>query len=294
MRPSHRSTDAEPDPPPPGRPNVVRRTSDRAQQYVERTTTRYEPARYLVLAYERFRRLNGTILAASIAFRIFLFLVPLTLLLVGLAGFSASSGSDLEHDSKRLGSALAATVAQAGADSRKSWWVLIVVGGFTTLYTASSLFSTLSRCSAQLWEMWEYRPARARQRVRFVGGLLLTLAFLLVERWIRTDLALGILLRVATVAAHLGLALLLLAFLPNRASRWIDLLPGAVVTTAGLALNVFTVVWLPRKLASLSETYGALGVAVATLSYLALLGYLLVASILTNVMWQETRYAARR
>jgi hypothetical protein len=34
-------------------------------------------------------------------------------------------------------------------------------------------------------------------------------------------------------------------------------------------------------------------VAVA-LSYLALLGYLLVASIRTNVMWQEYRYAARR
>jgi uncharacterized BrkB/YihY/UPF0761 family membrane protein len=66
-----------------------------------------------------------------------------------------------------------------------------------------------------------------------------------IERWIRTDLALGIVLRVATVAAHLALALLLLAFLPNRASRWIDLLPGAIVTTAGLlTLNVFTVVWL--------------------------------------------------
>jgi uncharacterized BrkB/YihY/UPF0761 family membrane protein len=84
------------------------------------------------------------------------------------------------------------------------------------------------------------------------------------------------------------LALLLLAFLPNRAGRWSDLLPGALVATAGMvALNVFAVVWLPHKLASFSETYGALGVAVTTLGYLVLIGYLLVLSILTNVMYQE-------
>ena len=66
-------------------------------------------------------------------------------------------------------------------------------------------------------------------------------------------------------------------------------IPGVLVATVGLVgLNIFTVVWLPQELASLSATYGALGVAVATLSYLALLGYLL-ASILTNVIWHEYR-----
>ena len=93
---------------------------------------------------------------------------------------------------------------------------------------------------------------------------------------------------VTSIAVHGALALLLLAFLPNRATRWHDLLPGALVATVGLVgLNVFAVVWLPHKLASLSETYGAIGVAVVTLGYLVLVGYLLVASILTNVMWHE-------
>jgi membrane protein len=138
--------------------------------------------------------------------------------------------------------------------------------------------------------MWEYHPAPARQRLRFIAGLLITLAYLLLTRWIRSDLAVGIVLQVVSIAAHLVLAVLLLAFLPNRASQWRDLVPGALVTTVGLiGINVFTVVWLPHKLASLSETYGALGVAVATLSYLAMVGYLLVASILTNVMWHEYR-----
>jgi membrane protein len=269
---------------------VVRRTTERAQRVVDDTSTRYVPARYLVLAYERFRRLNGSILAASIAFRVFLFLVPLTLILVGLAGYSAASGNDLDKDGERLGAALASTVAQAGNDSKRSWWVLILVGAATMLYTASSLFSTLSRSSAQLWEMWEYHPAPARQRLRFIAGLLITLAYLLLTRWIRSDLAVGIVLQVVSIAAHLVLAVLLLAFLPNRASHWRDLVPGALVTSVGLiGINVFTVVWLPHKLASLSETYGALGIAVATLSYLALVGYLLVASILTNVMWHEYR-----
>jgi membrane protein len=279
------------DEPPRSRPaGVVRRTTERAQHVVDDTSARYAPARYLVLAYERFRRLNGSILAASIAFRVFLFLVPLTLTLVGLAGYSAASGNDLQKDANGLGAALASTVAQAGNDSRRSWWVLILVGVASMLYTASSLFSTLSRSSAQLWEMWEYQPTPARQRLRFIGGLLLTLAYLLLSRWIHTNVALDVVLHVVSIAAHVVLAVLLLAFLPNRANHWSDLVPGALVTSAGLVgINVFTVVWLPHKLASLSATYGALGVAVATLSFLALVGYLLVAAILTNVMWHEYR-----
>jgi uncharacterized BrkB/YihY/UPF0761 family membrane protein len=280
-----------PDEPPRSKPpSVIRRTTERAQHVVNDTTERYEPARYIVLAYERFRRLNGSILAASIAFRVFLFLVPLTLTLVGLAGYSAASGNDLDKDADRLGSALASTVAQAGSDSKRSWWVLVLVGAVTMLTTASSLFSTLSRSSAQLWEMWEYHPTPARERARFVGGLLLTLAYLLLSRWLRTGFAVGVVLHVVSIAAHVVLAVLLLAFLPNRAAHWRDLLPGALVASAGLVgINVFMVVWLPHKLASLSATYGALGVAVATLSFLALIGYLLVASILTNVIWQEYR-----
>jgi membrane protein len=276
------------EPPAERRTSAVRRTADRAHAYVDRTTNRYVPARYGMLAFERFRRLNGSILAASIAFRIFLFLVPLTLTLVGVAGYSVAAGDDLETKSRRLGSALAAAVAQAGSDSKRSWWILIAIGFFTMLTTASSLFSTLSRSSAQLWEMWEYQPTRAAQRVRFLGGLLLTLVILLVGRWIRTSTALAVVVHITSIALHAVLALLLLAFLPNRATRWHDLLPGAFVATAGLVvLNVFAVVWLPHKLASLSETYGALGVVVTTLGYLVLLGYLLVVSILTNVMWRE-------
>jgi uncharacterized BrkB/YihY/UPF0761 family membrane protein len=149
------------EPPAEGPASVVRRTADRAKGYVDRTTDRYVPARYGVLAFERFRRLNGSILAASIAFRVFLFLVPLTLTLVGIAGYTVAAGNDLRQNSGRLGSALATAVAQAGSDSKRSWWILIIVGFFTMLTTASSLFSTLSRSSAQLWEMWDYQPTPA-------------------------------------------------------------------------------------------------------------------------------------
>jgi hypothetical protein len=44
---------------------------------------------------------------------------------------------------------------------------------------------------------------------------LVPLAILLVGGWIRTGLAVGVALHIVTIAMHLGLALLLLAFLPN-------------------------------------------------------------------------------
>jgi uncharacterized BrkB/YihY/UPF0761 family membrane protein len=289
--PTHDEPEAEVSAPAPA-PAVgfVKRTSARAQRAMDVATERYEPTRYMLGAYLRFRRLNGSLLAASIAFRVFLFLVPMTLVGVGVAGYAASTGTDVKNSSKRLGAALAQSLATAGHDSKKSWWLLVIIGLFASLFAASSLFSTLSRSSAQLWEMWEHAPTGASKRLRFMGGLVLVIAFIAVSRIIRSNLALGIMINVFGVAAHLGLALLLLAFLPNRATRWVDLLPGAIVAAAGLvALDVFTVVWLPHKLASLSETYGTMGVAVAILSYLALLGYLIVAAILTNVMWREYR-----
>jgi uncharacterized BrkB/YihY/UPF0761 family membrane protein len=289
--PTHDEPEADVDAPPPA-PTVgfVKRASARARHAMDVATERYEPTRYMLGAYYRFRRLNGSLLAASIAFRVFLFLVPMTLVGVGVAGYAASTGTDVGKSSKRLGTALAQSLAAAGRDSKKSWWLLVVIGLFAALFAASSLFSALTRSSAQLWEMWEHAPTGASKRLRFMGGLVLVIAFIAVSRFVRSNLALGIMINLFGVAAHLGLALVLLAFLPNRATRWVDLLPGAIVAAAGLvALDVFTVVWLPHKLASLSETYGTMGVAVAILGYLALLGYLIVAAILTNVMWREYR-----
>jgi hypothetical protein len=245
------------------RVSVVRRTADRAKGYGSHDG----PARAGLPWRARLRALPAAEpeILASIAFRVFLFPVPLTLTLVGIAGYpSLRLASDESPWGSRRRLPRPARLRR-GDPFRAS---------FTMLTTASSLFSTLSRSSAQLWEMWDYQPTPALRRVRFLGGLLLTLVILLVGRWIRTSAALAVVVHITSIAVHGALALLL-AFFPTgdalaRPPAW------RAVATAGLVgLNVFAVVRLPHKLASLSETYGALGVAVVTLGYLVLLGYLL-------------------
>src|SRR5215831_2525282 len=94
--PTHDEPEADVETAPPA-PAVgfVKRTSARAQRAMDIATERYEPTRYMLGAYHRFRRLNGSVLASSIAFRVFLFLVPMTLVAVGVAGYAASSGTDV-------------------------------------------------------------------------------------------------------------------------------------------------------------------------------------------------------
>ncbi len=72
--------------------------------------------------------------------------------------------------------------------------------------------------------------------------------------------------------------------------RWTDLVPGAVLVGAGLALiQVITANFLGPKLAHESSLYGSLGVSFVVLGWLYALGRLLVAAPLLNSAMVEHR-----
>lgn len=251
------------------------------------------PARLLVDLYRRYRRTNASLIVGSIAYRVFLLMVPATLVITALAGYSSASGEDpgVQFGTEmRLSEVLRAAVSRAGADSGNGWQVALIIGLSGVVVAGYGLYSTLFYGYAQLWEL---SAAENRKRLassaRFIGGLVAFVAFLAVMAWVRNHGAIiGVLGVAVSIVANLALFLLLSVALPHRGQEWVNLVPGAIsggIATVGLQIVAAT--WLPNQIAHRSQTYGVLGIALALLAYLALLGSALVLVPLVNATWYD-------
>ena len=106
-----------------------------------------------------------------------------------------------------------------------------------------------------------------------------------VEGFVATMLVLGV---------AFGFWLRRVARLPNAATGWLELVPGAVVVAVGLqAMHVFTVYFLGPKLESATQLYGIVGVVTTLLFWFYLGGRLIVAGATLNVEFTELRAAKR-
>jgi uncharacterized BrkB/YihY/UPF0761 family membrane protein len=87
-----------------------------------------------------------------------------------------------------------------------------------------------------------------------------------------------------------GLRLAASRTLPNRASGWLDLVPGAALIALGLqAMHVFTAFFLGPKLMSATELYGLIGIMTTMLVWFYIAGRLVVAAATLNATSVERR-----
>lgn len=274
----------------------------RAQAAVDGLLSRLDGAQrqfpWLALPIEFVRRwtnTNASVLAGHLAYRVFVFLLPLMLLIVGGLGFAASSGTDIESEltqSSGVGRAVASTLADTGEQAQGGRLQLILFGAFALLLAASGLVKALQLVFATAWGVSaKSGPSRFRVLVRFLPGVLVVLGAVAFRQWLDRG---GLVLTLGTEVLSMvvdAIALLALSWvLPRRAEQWTDLLPGAVVGGVGLGLlHIAALVYFPNRLERASALYGTLGVAVVTLLYMFLLGQVLVASALTNAVWLDRR-----
>jgi uncharacterized BrkB/YihY/UPF0761 family membrane protein len=78
-------------------------------------------------------------------------------------------------------------------------------------------------------------------------------------------------------------------FVHAPGAGWRDLLPGAIFVGVGIqVLHLITVYWITHLLTSKSETYGAIGAALAILFWAYLLGRVVAASAVVNAAaWHQ-------
>ena len=82
--------------------------------------------------------------------------------------------------------------------------------------------------------------------------------------------------------------------LPRADVHWTKLIPGSVLVAVGVeGLQIVTVVWFTRYIESKSETYGAIGAALAILLWAYFLGRIVVSGAMLNAALYEQEQRGR-
>jgi membrane protein len=285
----------------------LRAEQARAVRGIERTRTRLEAARpnsrALDAAFRAFERdiaAGGGVLAGAVAFRIFLFLVPYTFVLVCVFGVGASAANQAPGSLARdagIGGLAAKAMGSVGDLSTTERIVSLAVAGFALLLATRALLKVLRIVHALIWHT---RAGKAEKPARAAGMLIgvVTLAMgvaVLVGKLRGESVLLGLVATLLYVAVPFTVWLLVSWYMPRPADLpWTALLPGAVFFGVGIeVLHVVTVYWIAREVESKTDTYGALGFALALLLWAYLLGRVVTsATVINESLW--SRYQERR
>jgi uncharacterized BrkB/YihY/UPF0761 family membrane protein len=244
--------------------------------------------------YQRDRRHAGSVLAAGLAFRLFLMLLPLFLLASSALGFLAGEHGRPESavgDALGLGSAVVKVMTDSGAEARDGRWLLLLTGLVLLAYSANSAYRALRLVHVVAWQG---RLERAGLLTTVLVGMLLIAVLLwlalesvVASRFPNSWPLTGLLL----IAALGGTWLLISMLLPHGDAPWRALVPGAAIVAIGVgAMHLVSSYYIPHKLSSTSQLYGALGVAATVMTWLFVGCRLIVsASVLNALLWERGR-----
>ncbi|MBS1837421.1 MAG: YihY/virulence factor BrkB family protein [Actinobacteria bacterium] len=249
--------------------------------------------------YERDSGIAGGMLAGAIAFRLFLLIVPLLLILVAGVGFlHASNASGSTSRQLGLSAALVDTMSTVGANAARGRWVTLLVGFGASVMAIRTLIKSLRIVHNLAWGT--RRKASANRPIELVVGVgvvALVLVYVIGAQWLRSNTPGGGILISFVIGGGATLVWLLVEVLMPHAegAPWTALVPGALlVGVMTEALHAVTVFYFAGRVARMSQTYGPLGVAIVALLWLYLLGRMMVSSAVLNAgLWdRRTRGAA--
>ncbi|WP_236790923.1 YhjD/YihY/BrkB family envelope integrity protein [Amycolatopsis sp. GM8] len=273
----------------------VRATLRRCQAGIDAGAARYPPVAVLVEMARRDRAISGRLLAAALAFRIFVWLLPCTLLVVAVLGFIAKEAAlpDLAERA-RLSPLTRSLLEQIGGQAQQGRYVVGGVGLVSLAFASTALGRTLDGVRGRAIPGLPPGSRRAGvARAARYAGILLTIAltgFLGPLIQSATDIP-TVVVSVVTLGIFIALGIALLRTDPLTPRR--DLVPGAVLFALGLeVLRLVAAYFLPAKLTRASELYGALGVAAALLVWLTLMARLVVLGHLLNAVLVDRHHTA--
>jgi uncharacterized BrkB/YihY/UPF0761 family membrane protein len=271
-------------------------TVDRATTTAETARSRWTAVDVAFTVRDRDQRVVGSVLAGAIAFRLFVYLLPLFLAVVTLLGLLVSlddAAPEEAGDGLGMSHYLVDSVATAARETNRSLWILVPVAGWAIYSAGVGAVKVLRAIHALAWG----RPVErlSRSGVAAVGAFGCAVAVLAVvaatQALRERSAGLGVGFSLGEVALLVALWWVVSHALPRDPDAgWWALLPGAVLVGVGAwGLHLLSVYFLARRVASASELYGSLGVAAALLAWLYLLGRLMVASAMLNATLWERR-----
>jgi uncharacterized BrkB/YihY/UPF0761 family membrane protein len=283
---------------------IVKRVRTRVDDVTTKATAiataarkRYRHVETAFQTYDRDKRAVGNVLAGAVAFRLFVYLLPLALALLTIlgiiAGFNPSEPQQLVHQSG-LGKSIVDSVSTATASSKKSLWILVPLSLYALYSGGRGVLKVLHAIHAVAWGEPLTKMRRGVSAAFALFGVALgLLVVVLLLQWIHKQVGgLGLVATLMTTVVYIGAWLAASRALPHGDAPWQALLPGAIVVGVGVeALHLVSLFYLGSKIASASETYGSLGAAAAIIAWLYLIGRLFVASAMLNATMWERREA---
>jgi uncharacterized BrkB/YihY/UPF0761 family membrane protein len=246
-------------------------------------------------AFEKELALGGGLLAGGLAYRLFLWLLPIGLVGAQLLGFWLGSNEEAVEDAARefgIGAAAVASAERAVETSQTNRFLLLLGGLVALAWFSLGFVRALQLAYSLAWGLPRPKLHKPLYAVLVFNGLFLTLAVAgAALAWLRGELGLfGIVGVLLTIAFQTAVALLVMWLLPHRATRWQELLPGAVLIAVGAQLvSVAVVFYFAPRIGRSTELYGALGTAAVLLVWLYVLARLITSGAFLNATLWERR-----
>jgi membrane protein len=277
----------------------ARLESERAREYAEDARERSPLVALGFDVYERDRRHLGGLLSGALAYRFFLWVLPFTLLFVGVLGaVTAAVGETPDELSDDLG--LQGTLADLMRDAaeQRGWWIALVIGLFGTAYAGLGAVRTLRIAHAAAWGV---RPERAARPAMDSAWLFVVLLVALAASAFATFLRErsgpvgGLVTVLGLWALYFVIALRLAEVMPHRDVPRRALVPGAVLVALGAqGLHLFTAYYLTDRAERATSVYGAIGAALVILLWLFILARLVMGGAVLNAELAARRERSRR
>jgi uncharacterized BrkB/YihY/UPF0761 family membrane protein len=244
-------------------------------------------------AFEKDVAAGGGVLAGAVAFRVFLFMIPYVFLLVVIFGLGASVGDeDPGHLARKAGiGGIAGKAFSSIGDLTTGQRVAsFFVATFALLLATRALLKVLRIVHALVWRTPAGKPPSMMRAagvlILVVTGALAIIALIgqLRERSFLLGLVGTLLFLAIPCAVWIGVSW----FMPHPPEvPWTAFIPGAVVFGIGMeVLHIITVYWISREIENKTDTYGAIGFALALLLWAYLLGRLITsAAVVNETLW---------
>jgi uncharacterized BrkB/YihY/UPF0761 family membrane protein len=271
-----------------------KRLADRAEAERER----HRSVDALFETIDRDADVAGGIIAGALAYRLFIWLLPLALVAVaglGIAADASSESPESAAESLGLGGLVSSSIAGAARSSAR--WYALLIGVPALLLATRSGLRVLIGAHRLVWA--DSRAAAPKPTVVGTLRLLgLLLGFAVVSVCVSAVRArsgeIGLVVAILAVLPYAALWLLVSVRLPHRGAPWTALLPGALLFGAGTELMHVAAAYVLAPWALTKQgTYGALGAAAALLVALFLFARLAVgAAALNATLWERRARAA--
>ncbi len=277
----------------PSRIAALRARSQRLGERAQVERSRHGTVDALFEMADHDAEVGGSIMAGALAYRLFIWLLPLALVAVAGLGIASSAASRTpESAAKSAGLAGLVSSSVAGAANSSARWYAVLIGIPILVVTTRSVLRTLIVAHRLIWT--DLRGAIPKPTLGATLKLLAALVGMLVISGLAgaargSSFEGGLLVTLAIPLPYAALWLLISLRLPHRDATWQALIPGAILMGVGLeVVHVATAYFIAPQAASKQGTYGSLGIAAALLLGLFLISRLITATAVLNAtLWNR-------